>query len=352
MSQPQSPEQGTPPALSERQAAVLRAMVMAYLGEGAPIGSATLSHLMPMSLSSASIRYTMGELAELGLVEKPHASSGRLPTELGLRRFIDELLDPGDLASYEKRVIASSVDEADVGELATVASQLLSERTRLVGFAVSPRLDLTPLLRVGLVRLTRERLLVVLVSKTGAPQHRVIADDGALGQPELDRIATLLSERVAGRTLRDVREALAREARELRHAADRVLRRALEIGAQLLEEPSPDPEDLVIATRLALLDQPEFRDPRRLREVFSALEERDRLLRILDRLLDREGVRVVLGDELEAPGLRSCALVATAYGGQAPLGAVGVIGPSRMDFGRAIAVVGYLSAVLTEKLHA
>lgn len=339
--------------LSERQAAVLRAMVMAYLGEGAPVGSTKLSHLMPVSISSASIRYTMAELAELGLVEKPHASSGRLPTLQGLRLFVDQLLDPGDLASYEKRAIAWSVDEAEAGAVPAVASQLLSERARGVGFVVTPRIDRTPLRRIGLVRLSSQRLLVVLVSKTGAAQHRVIEDDGALSQPELERIATLLSERGAGRTLPEVRALLAREARALRHAADRLLARALEIGARVLETPSSDPEDLVIATRLALLDQPEFQDPRRLRELFGALEERDRLLEILGRLLDRQGVRVVFGDEMDEPSLQGCALVTTPYGGGSPpLGALGVIGPRRMDFGRVIALVTYLSDLVTEKLNA
>ncbi len=340
------------PELSERQAAVLRAAVMAYLGEGVPIGSRTVSHLLPIPLSSASIRSTMTQLAGLGLVEKPHASSGRVPTELGLRVFVDELLEPGDLGAYEKRAIAWSVDAAEVGEVASVASQLLSERTHMLGFAVAPRVDRTPLRHVSLVRLSRERLLAVLVSESGAARHIVVEDAGEPAQAELDRMAALLRERVAGRTLREVRELLAREARELRHEADRLLARAVALGARVLARSSPEPADLVIAKRLELLDQPEFQDPRRVREFFEALEDKERLLEVIDRLLAQGGLRVGFGEEADEPALHRCALVATTYGGDAPVGALGVIGPSRMDFGRAIAVVGYLSDVMTERLGA
>jgi heat-inducible transcriptional repressor len=338
------------PDLSSRQATVLRAMVTAYLGEGAPIGSATVSHLLPVNLSSASIRYTMAELAELGLIEKPHASAGRLPTERGLRVFVDELLDPGHLAVYEQRALAYSVDEVEAEEVATVTSQLLSEHTRLLGFVVTPRIDRVELRHVSLVRVSTERLLVVLVSKTGTAQRRIVEDKAGLDQAELDRIAVLLNERVAGRTLPEVRELLAREAKALRHEADRLLARAFELGARVLAEQG-DAADLVITTRLALLDQPEFRDPRRVRDLFAAIEAKEHLLELLDRLLEGEGVRIAFGEEVDEPALQRCALVATPYGGEQPLGALGVIGPSRMDYGRVIALVAYLSRVVTEKLN-
>jgi heat-inducible transcriptional repressor len=327
-------------------------VVTAYVGEGAPVGSATVSHLLPVALSSASIRTTMAQLAELGLVEKPHASSGRVPTQLAMRVFVDELLDPEDLGAWEKRALAWSVGTADVADLACVASQLLSERTRMLGFAVAPRVDRIPLQHVSLVRLTRERLLAVLVSQSGAAQRIVVGDASGATQAELDRMAALLCERVAGRTLREVRALLDREARELRREADRLLARAVELGLRVLTQPLPEPTDLVFATRLALLDQPEFQDPRRVRSLFEALEDKDRLLEVIDRLLAPGGLRVGFGDEVDEPGLSRCALVATTYGGASPLGALGVIGPSRMDYGRAISVVGYLSGLVTEKLNA
>ncbi len=340
------------PELSERQAVVLRSMVSSYLGDGEPVGSLTVSHLLPVPLSAASIRNTMAELAELGLIEKPHASAGRLPTAAGLRLFVDRLLDPIGLPSYEKRALAWSVDETDSAEFASCVSALLSERTRLLGFVVVPRIDRIRLRHVSLVRVARDRLLVSLVSRTGASHRRFVEAAGEGDQAELDRFAALLSERVDGLTLPQVRARLEDEARELRSAADRVLARALSLGSQVLAPEEPSPADLVIATRLALLDQPEFSDPARVRELFAALEDKERLIGILDELIDGSTVRVAFGEEVDAPSLRRFAVVATSYGGERPLGALGVIGPSRMDYGRVIPLVDYLSQVVTEKLSA
>ena len=344
-----------PNDLSARQASVLRAIVHAYVGEAAPIGSQTLTHLLPMHISPASVRATLAELARMGLVEQPHTSSGRIPTEQGLRLFVDRLLDPKQLdasnvASYEMRNITYSVDEAEPDSVVNVASQLLSECTRQLGFVVAPRLERIVLDRISLVRLSSERVLVLLVSKTGGAHRRVIAGDGEWDQRELDRTAVLLSERAAGRTLVEVRAALIEEAERLRGRAGELLARAIELGRRAVAV-DDDEVDLVIETRLALLDQPEFHDPQRIRDLFEALETKERLLEVLDHMLDSSGVCVAIGDEVDEPGLHDCALVASHYGGpDAPLGMLGVIGPVRMDYGRVIPVVDYLSQVITGRL--
>jgi len=342
--------------LSERQAVVLRAIVQAYVGEAAPIGSQTLTHLLPIRISPASVRATLAELAGMGLVEKPHTSSGRIPTERGLRLFVDRLLDPkrldpSNLGSYEMRNISYSVDEAEPDSVVQVASQLLSECTHQLGFVVAPRLDRIVLSRISLVRLTSERVLVLLVSKSGGVHRRVIVVDGEWDQRDLDKTAELLTERAAGNTLVDVRAALIAESERLRDRADSILSRAIALGSRAVAD---DGEvDLVIESRLALLDQPEFHDPQRIRDLFGALETKARLLEVLDQMLDNSGVCVAFGDEVDEPGLRRCALVASHYGAsEAPLGMLGVIGPVRMDYGHIIPVVDYLSQAITGRLVA
>lgn len=342
-----------PPALTQRQEVVLRAVVAAYVGEAAPVGSATLAHLLPVSLSSATIRNTMAELTELGLVEKPHASAGRLPTERGLRLFVDQLLGPRRLEDWEKRAIAERVAPADPEGLLRTASQALSEHTRQLGFVVVPRLERIVLRHLTLVRLSSERVLAVLVSQTGVAYRRVLEDDGAGDQHDLDRIAAALNERVAGRTLAELREVVAGEASALRSLAQRLRERAACLATQALAPDGADPGDLLIATRLALLDQPEFRDPERVRGLFEAIETRERLIAILDQMLAARGVRVAFGQEIGEPALRHCALVASCYGGaDAPLGMLGVLGPSRMDYARVISLVDYLSQLVTQRLRA
>lgn len=338
--------------LSERQRDVLRAVVRAYVGEATPVGSVTISHLLPAKLSSASIRATLAELAEFGLVDQPHTSAGRVPTEEGLRIFIDQLLSRREIAEYDRRAIAFQVEGVDVSRIYTIAAQLLSEQTGLLGFVAVPSLDRVVLQHVSLVRLGSDRVLAVLVSATGSAYRRVLDEGGDLEQRELDRIAALLNARVVGRNLGQVRSALAVEAASMRRQADALLDRALTLGSQALAA-DDSPEDLVIATRLALLDQPEFRDPQRIRDLYQAVETKERLLEILNQMLDERGVCVALGGEVDDPALRRCALVASHYGGDAgPLGMLGVIGPSRMDYDRVIALVDYFSQVVSEKLSA
>jgi heat-inducible transcriptional repressor len=339
-----SQDRATSLDLNERQTSVLRAVIASYAHEGGPIGSKTIATLLPLAISPASIRNVLAELEELGLVEKPHASAGRIPTERGLRLFVDALLAPADLAASERREIAYRVDGTEAGGVVQLASELLSRHTRQLGFVVTPRLDRLVLRHVSLVRLSTQRLLVVLIAQTGATHRRVIDDEQGFDQAELDRVAALLNERVVGRTLPQVRERLAREARALRREANQLLSRALELGSRALAAAGGEPGDLVIETHLALLEQPEFSDPRK-----------ERLLEVLDQMLAEAGVSVAFGEEIEDPALSRCALVATRYGvgaGDAPLGVLGVIGPTRMDFNRVIPLVDYLSQVVTGKLRA
>jgi heat-inducible transcriptional repressor len=346
--------------LSERQALVLRAIVASYVGEAAPIGSLTLSHLLPVSLSAASIRNTMVELAELGLIEKPHRSAGRVPTDAGLRSFVDHLV-PRELDDFERRELAGHVDETGPDALIRSASKLLSERTRQLGFATPPRGDTLVLRHVALVRLSTTKVLAVLVSETGTALRSIVEDDESGAQPELDRLAVALNERLVGKTLSQVRDALAGEVRALRSSAHGVLERAVRLGWRALAaQDAEDPGDLVIATRLALLDQPEFQDPSCVKQLFGALEARESLLRILHKVIEaraaagvvtRDHVTIAFGDELGEPELRRLALVAAPYGDElAPLGVLGVIGPRRMDYPRAVALVRFVSTLVSERL--
>jgi heat-inducible transcriptional repressor len=386
-------------ALTERQRLVLRAVVTAYVADAAPTSSATVSHLLPVALSSASIRNTMAELERLGLIHKPHASAGRVPTEAGLRIFVDQLLETPSLADYDRRALEEAVADVAGDGVMTRISQLLSERTRQLGFALAPRLERMTLQHVSLVRVAEDRLLVVLVPKAGPIQQRVVVDEGRGDQSELDRMAAALNERVVGRTLPEVRALVERELRALESEARSWLFRSLSLGRRIFaDDAAPRDAELVITTRSALLTQPEFHDPERIRGVLGALETNERLVELLSRLLEAEAgaVSISLGEELEDPALRSCALVAVPYasgaegsrggggwtGGGAgadrsdgrrsrgghsgadadeyaealppggAVGLVGVIGPSRMDYARVIPLVRYCSSLVGRKLGA
>ncbi|MBY0400809.1 heat-inducible transcriptional repressor HrcA [Myxococcota bacterium] len=346
------------PPLSDRQAMVLRALVSAYVERAAPVASQALAQCMPLPLSSASIRNTLAELQDSGLVEKAHASSGRIPTPLGLRTFID-LLEPEDLGPDEQRRLDHALEGVDSTGTPRCAAQALSDQTRQLGFVVPPRVEHLPLRTLHLVPVSSGRVLAVLVAENGGVMQRIVAHEERISRRELERIGRILAERVAGRTLVGLRRCLEEERERLRGEADDLLRTAWTLGLGACEGDSG--EDLVIATRLALLGQPEFSDPERIRGLFSALETNERLLELLrqiaraDRGALRVGLSMSLGTELGEPALNDCALVAVAYGAPSspgPLGVLGVIGPQRMDYGRVIPLVSYCSELVTRKLLA
>jgi heat-inducible transcriptional repressor len=332
--------------LSERQGQVLRAVVSSFVGGGAPVASETIAAWLPRQLSPQSVRNTLAELEQLGLVDKPHRSAGRLPTARGLRAFIDQLLAVRELAPYEKRDLAGQLDDAASAGLDAAASRLLSERTRLLGFVVPPALEDLVLRRLSFVRVSSERVLAVVVSEGGRAHQLVLSHAGRGDQLELDRMATSLSDRLAGQSLREARKRLVAEAAALRNRADLLLERVLR-DLPLASDASA--HDVIVATRLALLDQPEFRDPERVRALLRAVEDKQRLLALLDQVLAAEGVRVAFAAELGAEELDGLAFVAARYGPQgSQSGTLGVIGPRRMDFARVIPLVGYVSRLLSE----
>lgn len=336
--------------LTERQETVLRALVRAYVGGAAPVGSSVLSHTVPVTLSSASIRNTMAELTELGLIEQPHTSAGRVPTEAGLRRFVDELVDPLSVGDWERRLIQAELARADAEGALRVASDLLSRRTQALGFAVLPRLDRVALRHVSLIRVSSERVLVVLVSRSGVAYQRVLPNRGGQDQRQLDRIATELGRRLAGQTLTELRAQLEREAERLRRRAGLLLQGLLAAVQALAAEATTEP-DVTLASATALLDQPEFHAPERVRALLEALETRQALSAFLERVLDEPGVAVIFGSEVDLPDpgpvLRDCAVVSAACG---QAGMVGVLGPTRMDYARVIPLVDLFSQLVTEKL--
>jgi heat-inducible transcriptional repressor len=345
--------------LSERQAMVLRALVAAYVGQAGPVASHTLSLLMPIPLSSASIRNTLSELHEAGLIDKAHASAGRVPTELGLSVFIDHLLELADLGPHHQRLLDRALEGVDAAETPRQASHLLSEYTRQLGFVVAPRVEHQRLRMLHLVPVSTERVLVVLITQNGGVIERLIEEVEPIPRRDLERIGSLLAERVRGRTLVGLRELLESERQHLRGEADDLMQRAWALGLSACK--TQNDEDLIIATRLALLDQPEFSDSGRIRGLFAALETNQRLLDLLRQIAQadsgetRVGLTMSLGTELGEPSLRDCVLMAVPYGMPAEsgaLGVLGVIGPQRMDYGHVIPLVSYCSELVTRKLLA
>lgn len=338
--------------LDEREREILKSVIQAHILSGEPIGSRTISRGIGLDLSPATIRNTMSDLEERGLLVQPHPSAGRVPTDRAYRFYVDRLMGQARVAAQQ----AHAIDEAllrsrgEIPELLAEASRQLSRFSHHVGVVLAPELRRTVVEHIEFVRLDGSRIVAILVDRAGVVHNRILEVEESFSQEELDKVGRDLSAEFGGRTLPEIREALAVRLTEERAAYDRMLAARLELGRRAVEGDGGATE-LFVEGASNLLAAPEFTDIERMRGLLRALEEKGRLLDLLGRVLEGEGVQVVIGAESRVSDLSDVSLVASTYGaGGRILGTVGIVGPTRMEYARAIALVDYLARVLTRLL--
>ena len=339
-----------PDRLDVRQQEILRVILEGYLEDGEPVGSETVAARLGSPLSPATVRAAMGSLASEGLLAKPHRSAGRVPTERAYRIYIDHWIDRPTLETSEKIQIESSLRGAPTLErtLADVG-RLLSRRTNQVGLVLAPDLTRWEIRHVEFVRLSGRMVEAILLSAAGAVEHRRMSVGESWEQEDLDRCGRYLTERYQGMTLPSMRAALRRDLRDERAEKDRLFRRRLELGRQTLRETADEGSTAVIVEGASnLMDAPEFADPGELRDVLRSLEERQRLVDLLSQLMDEGGTAARIGGECGIAGLGRCSIVTSTYGaGDRVLGTVGIVGPMRMHYAHAFALVEHLGVTLS-----
>ncbi len=334
-----------PGGLGAREREVLRSVIRAHIVTGTPVGSKTLSLGTGLDLSPATIRNVMAELEERGLLVQPHPSAGRVPTDTAYRLYVDHWMGAPRVVPAQ----AQAIDEAlrtrrDVAELLEEASRQLSRLSHHVGVVLAPELRRIVVEHREIVRLDPRRVVAVLVDRTGVVHNRIVEEDEASDQEELDRVGRWLTDQFTGLTLQQMREELLRRVSQDRAAYD-LARKAVEPA------PGESEGELFVEGMANLLDEPAFVDLDRMRAILKTLEEKSRLVELLGRVLDGEGVQVVIGSENPLPGLADCSLVTSTYGaGDRVLGTVGVVGPTRMEYARTVALVDHLAKVLTRLL--
>lgn len=341
-----------PVELNDRQRAVLRRLIAEHVRAGEPVASARLAQSPRLELSAASIRSVMAELEERGLLRQPHTSAGRVPTDAAYRLFVDELLGkpPRLSAAGAAGLEGALAGRAEIPEMLEEASRQLSRLSKQVGLVLAPKPDAVVLDRLEFLRVDGRRVVAVLVGRSGWVEHRLLEVEAAPESDQLERIGRYLGENFGGRTLDEMRSRLIETAREERAALDSLARESLALGRAALD-PREQVEIFVDGTS-NLLGQPEFADLGALRTLFQTLEERELLIELLDRLARGRGVQVVIGSENPLADLENCSLVTATYGpGDRTLGTVGIVGPKRMHYGRAIALVGHLALVLGRLLE-
>lgn len=351
---PSSSSPPRPPAgLDARSAAVLREIVEQYVQTGEPVGSRTLSRRLPLALSPATIRNVMAELTEAGLLFAPHTSAGRLPTEQGLRLFVDGLLQFGELAEEDRTAIAARLAASgrSLEETLADASTLLSGLSSAAGLVLAPKSE-GALKHIEFVPLGSGRALVILVNADGQVENRVLAIPPGVPPSALQQAGNYLNARLAGRGLAELRRSVAEEMAANRSELDALTSQVVEAGlATWADAGTGEPRggSLIVRGQGHLLrDVHALEKLTAIQALFDRLENQETMLRLLDLAEHSDGVRIFIGAEsgmFGAAGLSMVVAPARGQGGRI-VGAIGVIGPTRINYGRIIPVVDYTARVI------
>jgi heat-inducible transcriptional repressor len=342
-------------ALGDRPREVFRHLVEAFISSGEPVGSRTLSQRLPLALSPASIRNVMADLESMGLLYAPHTSAGRAPTEKGLRLFVDGLLEVGELAPDERVAIEARMTGSGraLEEVLTQATSLLSGLSNCAGLLVSSKQD-SPLKHIEFTLIGPGKALVVMVSEDGQVENRLI--DTPLGLPPsaMQEASNYLNARLRGRTLDSARAEVLAELDGERAELDVLTAKIVAEGLATLSAPVNgsrhiDEKVLIVRGTSHLLDSVEAQaDIERVRTLFEDIERKNDLIRLLELAKDGDGVRIFIGSENRLFSLSGSSIIAAPYANAAGkvVGVIGVLGPTRLNYGRIIPMVDHTAKVV------
>lgn len=334
--------------LDTRAREVLRAVVREFIASGEPVGSSQLTRTGEFEVSPATMRSVLSELEELGYLEKPHTSAGRVPTDHGFRLFVDSLLQLREPTARDREFIEAGLSGVAAEERVQAAGRLLHQLSRYAGVVLIPRPSSVALERVEFVRLRDDRALAILVGQGGRVQNKLIELEQPLSPEELARAANYLNRLLEHATsVEEMRGRILQELESERAQYDELAGRALKLGVQATDVSSA--ERVVIEGTGSFLEQREFAENvKRMRVLFKALDEKHKLLALLDRVQRAREMQIFIGAESEFSSQGDVTLVAAPWGPQdSVLGAVGVIGPTRLDYQRVIPLVRLTASLLS-----
>jgi len=338
--------------LSDRARDVFRIVVESYLDSGAPVGSRTISKTSPLNLSPASIRNVMQDLEELGLLAAPHTSAGRMPTERGLRLFVDGMMQAAEPSAEERAAIEAQLDgEGPIEAALAATTQALSGLSACAGIVMVPRRE--PVLKqCSFVRLSDRQVLAVLVGDDGSVENRILETPGPIADTALVEAGNFITARLAGRTLAAALEALEGEIRAEKAAIDQASRDLIRRGLAMWSEDGSERPVLIVRGQANLLDNDAVADLERVRKLLGELEEMQEIAALLDRARTAESTRIFIGAENKLFSLSGSSVIAAPYRDREGrvLGAIGVIGPTRLNYARVVPMVDFTAQSLTRLL--
>ncbi len=336
--------------MNDRAREVFRRVVESYLSSGDPVGSRTLARSMTEPLSAATIRNVMQDLEILGLLDSPHISAGRIPTQLGLRMFVDGLLEVGVVAEDDRQRIDASLgsNDQDVTSLLDQIGATLSGITRGASVVFAPKQE-APIRHIEFVSLAPDRALVVLVFANGQVENRVFVPPPGQTPSSMREAANFLNALAEGKTLSDLRRSVGSEIQRRRQEINSLAQALVESGLALWEDGGERSERLLVRGRANLIDQSqEAQDIERIRILFDDLERKRDIAEFLELTEMGEGVRIFIGSENKLFSLSGSSLVVSPYmnSDRKIIGAVGVIGPTRLNYGRVVPIVDYTAQLV------
>ncbi|HEX6057371.1 MAG TPA: heat-inducible transcriptional repressor HrcA [Gemmatimonadaceae bacterium] len=342
--------------LNERERRVLEAVIQSYVETAEPAGSRTISRRFGLGVSPATIRNTMSDLEEKGYLFHPHTSAGRIPTDKAYRVYVDNLLQVPNLTAQERDRLHERLQGEGKSAIETIlrrAAQSLGVLTQELGVALGPRLDRTVLQKLELVRLSSERLLMVLTLTGGAMRTIYVEVKGEVADNAVAEVSWVLNDRLAGLSLSEIRSSLGARLRDSGSAGSaELLNIFVQEGEQLFDVGSPkDDSELVLGQTSLLAEQPEFATQQSLRRLLELTETRQDLAELLRQRSGAPGLRITIGNEHDDPRLENFTVVTAEYHAGPLTGVIGVIGPTRMPYEKVIAMVHHTSSLISDLLE-
>jgi heat-inducible transcriptional repressor len=339
--------------LDTRAREVLREIIMQHVATGEAISSRSLAKCGRFQLSPASLRNVMADLEDLGYLQQPHTSAGRVPTDRGYRFFIDNLMRSRTLSQREREMIDDQVSHAnEIDEVLHLASRVLSRLSDQVGVIFMPTLLQFTIRSMDFVAVADSKIMCILVGQNGVVVNKIIETRQPFTRDELQKISRYITVEFSGMTLDSIRRRLIRMTEEERARNDSLLQKTISLGIEAVNDVSPLEHELYVEGAASILTKPEFSDAISLRKTFLALQEKEKLVEILNSCLSEEGLQILIGSESNFTQVYNFSIVARRYGTQAaPLGMVGIIGPMRMEYARMAPLVDYLGLALSRKIE-
>ena len=342
-------------SLTERERRILDAVIQSYVESAEPVGSRTVARRFGLGVSAATIRNAMSDLEEKGYLYHPHTSAGRVPTDRAYRVYVDSLMRFPSLSEREAERLREDLvaDGSAISAVIRRAAQVLSVLTQELGVAVAPSLDSVVLERLELIAVASDRLLMVLTLRSGAARTVFVEVPGTLHPDAVTSLAVVLNERLAGLTLRQIRETLPERVRDSAStpSESELLDIFVATGDQIFDLPATTPEPVVLGRTSVLAEQPEFASGPKMRELIELTEERDVLRKALESRANSVGLTVTIGGENENRSLSQLTLVTAPYRSGPLSGVIGVLGPTRMPYEKVVALVEHTSRLVGDLLR-